>query len=167
MPTGFHDLDELTNGLHPGQMIIVAARPGVGKALSLDTPLATPTGWTTMGRVGKGDQLLGPDGRPTTVVATTEVMTRRPCYQVEFDDGAVIVADEQHQWSVEIDGEQRIVTTDEMQLYGGRANVANTKPLELPYRPLAYGPYTVGALAGMAYDDPEIGARIEAEGPST
>lgn len=32
VPTGFTELDELTNGLHPGQMIIVAARPGVGKS---------------------------------------------------------------------------------------------------------------------------------------
>ncbi|WP_067852653.1 replicative DNA helicase [Nocardia shimofusensis] len=32
VPTGFSDLDEITNGLHPGQMIIVAARPGVGKS---------------------------------------------------------------------------------------------------------------------------------------
>lgn len=37
VPTGFVDLDELTNGLHPGQMVIVAARPGVGKStLGLD-----------------------------------------------------------------------------------------------------------------------------------
>jgi replicative DNA helicase len=37
VPTGFADFDELTNGLHPGQMIIVAARPGVGKStLGLD-----------------------------------------------------------------------------------------------------------------------------------
>ncbi len=37
VPTGFADLDALTNGLHPGQMIIVAARPAVGKsALALD-----------------------------------------------------------------------------------------------------------------------------------
>lgn len=32
VPTGFHDLDRMTNGLHPGQMVIVAARPGVGKS---------------------------------------------------------------------------------------------------------------------------------------
>ncbi|SDL09562.1 replicative DNA helicase [Tessaracoccus oleiagri] len=32
VPTGFVELDRLTNGLHPGQMIIVAARPGVGKS---------------------------------------------------------------------------------------------------------------------------------------
>ena len=37
VPTGFADLDELTNGLHGGQMVIVAARPAVGKStLGLD-----------------------------------------------------------------------------------------------------------------------------------
>jgi replicative DNA helicase len=37
VPTGFTDLDSLTNGLHPGQMIVVAARPAMGKStLGLD-----------------------------------------------------------------------------------------------------------------------------------
>lgn len=37
IPTGFKELDELTNGLHPGQMIVIAARPAVGKStLALD-----------------------------------------------------------------------------------------------------------------------------------
>ena len=37
VPTGFADFDALTNGLHPGQMIIIAARPAVGKStLALD-----------------------------------------------------------------------------------------------------------------------------------
>jgi replicative DNA helicase len=37
VPTGFADLDELTNGLHPGQMVIIAARPAMGKStLGLD-----------------------------------------------------------------------------------------------------------------------------------
>ena len=37
VPTGFADLDDLTNGLHAGQMIIIAARPAVGKStLALD-----------------------------------------------------------------------------------------------------------------------------------
>ena len=81
VPTGFADLDNLTNGLHPGQMIIVAARPGIGKALALDTPLITPSGWTTMGEVAVGDQLIGADGQPTTVVATTEVMRRSAVFR--------------------------------------------------------------------------------------
>lgn len=37
VPTGFADLDEVTTGLHGGQMIIVAGRPGQGKStLALD-----------------------------------------------------------------------------------------------------------------------------------
>ncbi len=37
VPTGFAELDELTNGLHPGQLIILAARPALGKStLGLD-----------------------------------------------------------------------------------------------------------------------------------
>ena len=37
VPTGFSELDDLTNGLHPGQLIIIAARPALGKStLALD-----------------------------------------------------------------------------------------------------------------------------------
>ena len=37
VPTGFRDFDQLTNGLHPGQLVIIAARPGLGKStLALD-----------------------------------------------------------------------------------------------------------------------------------
>ncbi|WP_026412370.1 replicative DNA helicase [Actinomadura oligospora] len=98
VPTGFADLDALTNGLHPGQMIVVAARPAMGKALDLSTIVPTPTGWTTMGEIEVGDFVIGADGKPTRVVAATEVMHGRPCYEVEFSDGEVIVADAQHQW---------------------------------------------------------------------
>lgn len=31
IPTGFQDLDQLTRGLHRGEMIVIAARPGMGK----------------------------------------------------------------------------------------------------------------------------------------
>jgi replicative DNA helicase len=98
VPTGFADLDDLTNGLHSGQMVIIAARPAIGKALALDTPLATPTGWTTMGEVAVGDLLLDAEGRPTRVVAATDVMVDRPCYRITFSDGSEIIADADHQW---------------------------------------------------------------------
>jgi replicative DNA helicase len=117
VPTGFADLDALTNGLHPGQMVVIAARPAVGKALALDTPLPTAAGWTTMGSVAVGDYLLGADGKPTRVVAATEVMGGRPCYEVEFSDGEVIVADEEHQWLTWTPGRlvpPRVVTTGEI-----------------------------------------------------
>src|ERR671915_423425 len=75
-------------------MIIIGARPAVGKALALDPVLPTPTGWTTMGQVRVGDDLVGADGKPIRVVAATEVMYGRPCYEVEFSDGEVIVDDD-------------------------------------------------------------------------
>ncbi|MEU9428561.1 replicative DNA helicase [Streptomyces sp. NPDC048342] len=37
VPTGFTDIDALTNGLKPGQMIVIAARPAMGKStLAMD-----------------------------------------------------------------------------------------------------------------------------------
>lgn len=45
IPTGFKELDELTNGLHGGQMIVVAARPAMGKStLALDFARAASIG---------------------------------------------------------------------------------------------------------------------------
>jgi replicative DNA helicase len=176
VPTGFTDLDETTNGLHPGQMIIVAARPGVGKALALDTPLPTPDGWTTMGAVAVGDELIGADGRPTRVVAATEVMADRPCYEVEFSDGTVIVADAEHQWLTETRASRRsaqqaatgynryrdqrtfaavrttaeIATTLRCATKDGRLNhsVTNGQALALPERELPLGPYLLGVWLG-------------------
>ena len=99
VPTGFADLDDLTNGLHAGQMIVVAARPAMGKALALDTPLPTPTGWTTMGEVAGRRPVVrrpGSPHRPWSPPRTSCI--DRPCYEVVFSDGSTIVADAQHQW---------------------------------------------------------------------
>lgn len=176
VPTGFTELDELTNGLHPGQMIVVAARPGMGKALSLDTPLPTPNGWTTMGEVAVGDYLLGADGLPTRVVAATEVMLGRPCYEVEFSDGTVIVADAEHQWLTDtrasrksaqaasvgynrtknqrtfaaVRTTQEIADTLRCPTRDRRLNhsVPNAKPVQGPDRDLLVPPYTLGAWLG-------------------
>jgi hypothetical protein len=78
--------------------ILVAGATGAGKALALDTPIPTPNGWSTMGELRVGGQVFDESGEPCTIVAATEVMHGRPCYEVEFSDGAVIVADAQHQW---------------------------------------------------------------------
>ncbi|MGO9077690.1 MAG: DNA translocase FtsK 4TM domain-containing protein [Streptosporangiaceae bacterium] len=78
--------------------MLIAGATGAGKALALDTPLPTPTGWTTMGEVMVGDQVFDETGQPCTVLGATGVMHGRPCYEVEFSDGTVIVADAEHLW---------------------------------------------------------------------
>ncbi len=176
VPTGIRDLDELTNGLQAGQMIVIAARPGVGKALALDTPIATPSGWTTMGEIRVGDRVMGSDGRPTTVVAATDVMTDRPCYEVHFSDGSVIVADAQHQWLTETRASRKsaraaatrynrhrnqrtfaeVRTTEEIArtvrcaTKDARLNhsVTNAAPLDLPQAHLPIPPYALGVWLG-------------------
>jgi replicative DNA helicase len=175
VPTGFADLDALTNGLHPGQMIVIAARPAIGKALALDTPLVTPAGWTTMGEVSVGDRLFGADGRPVTVVAATEVMYGRPCYEVEFSDGEVIVADGEHQWLTWTRAARRydtqarggsknyaqpvpprVATTEQIaatlrcETVDGRPNhaVARAGPLDLPEVDLPIPPFALGVWLG-------------------
>ncbi|WP_018330395.1 replicative DNA helicase [Actinomycetospora chiangmaiensis] len=187
VPTGFADLDDVTNGLHAGQMIIVAARPGIGKALALDTPLATPTGWTTMGEVAVGDELLDADGRPTRVVAATDVLADRPCYEVTFSDGTVLVADGQHQWLTDTPASRRservpaaVRTTEEIAatLHAPTADarpnhsVATCRALQLPEQDLLVPPYAVGIWLGdgtpdgasFTSADPEVAALIEADG---
>ncbi|WP_418275421.1 replicative DNA helicase [Isoptericola jiangsuensis] len=191
VPTGYSDFDRLTNGLHAGQMIVVAARPAIGKALALDTPLPTPSGWTTMGDVAVGDWLVSADGAPTRVVAATEVMSGRPCYEVEFDDGTVIVADAQHQWVTSNRSQRRRVragdapetavrTTEELAASlrcataDQRANhsVATAAPLDLPETKVPIHPYVLGTWLGGGSSrraestsaDPEIAMRIEGLG---
>jgi len=145
VPTGFTDFDNLTNGLHPGQMIVVAARPAVGKALALDTPLPTPRGWTTMGEVAVGDLVLGADGRSTTVTRATDVMTGRPCFEVEFSDGSVIVADAEHQWLTTVDSHEIVLTTVQM-LGRLSAGVAVSVSRAQPEGRSTIGAVTIGAV---------------------
>jgi replicative DNA helicase len=187
VPTGFADLDALTNGLHPGQLVVIAGRPGLGKALALDTPLPTPDGWTTMGEVAVGDVLLAADGTPTTVIAATEVLHDRPCFRITFSDGTTVVADAEHQWVTRDraarrspDGVARVHTTAELaatvhcQTAERRANhsVDNAAALQLPESALLLSPYALGAWLGDGHSadarittaDAEILMHLEAEG---
>ena len=82
---------------------------GGGKGLALDTPLPTPSGWTTMERVAVGDTLFDAGGEPCTVTAVSEI-SNNPCFRLTFDDGQTIVADNVHRW-VTFDAKERAALT--------------------------------------------------------
>lgn len=77
---------------------IIEASTGTGKALDVDTPIPTPTGWLRMGDLLVGDLVFDEQGRPTQVTAAFDIMENRPCYQVVFSDGSTLVADAEHEW---------------------------------------------------------------------
>lgn len=82
----------------PATECLYGGSAGGGKALALDTPIPTPTGWKLMGNLQPGDKLLDDEGRPCRVLAVSETWTDRECYRLTFDDGATIDASAEHLW---------------------------------------------------------------------
>lgn len=159
-----------------GMIFVGPAR--TGKALALDTPIATPSGWSTMGELREGDQVFGSDGKPVSIIAATEVMRNHVCYRVRFSDGSEIVADAGHKWEVrditvetrlrvrngatrtaigeDKDKAVKVLTTHQMfekgVLQGNRGRkryaIPVAKPLELPDVDLPIDPYVYGVWLG-------------------
>jgi hypothetical protein len=84
--------------MRDNRFFILLASRQIGKALALDTPIPTPTGWTTMGEIKDGDVLYDGDGNHTTVLKAWDIMHARPCYKIIFDNNDEIIADEDHLW---------------------------------------------------------------------
>ena len=66
--------------------------------LALDTLVPTPTGWTTQGALKVGDEVFDENGLPCEVTYLSPILLGKPCFDVEFDDGTVVVADADHRW---------------------------------------------------------------------
>lgn len=119
------------------------------ECLGLDTPLPTPSGWTTMGDLQEGDFLLSDEGKPTQVLGVSEVKTGAKCYEICFDDGTRITADEDHWWKVARrhwkDGDKMRQTK---QLEAGKFYIRQAKALTLPEADLPVDPYILGAWLG-------------------
>ena len=72
-----------------------------GKALDISTPIATPSGWSTMGSLKVGDRVFDVNGQICNVTFTTEVMAGHKYYDVQFNDRSIIKADAEHLWLTE------------------------------------------------------------------
>ena len=85
--------------------VINASRQS-GKALALDTPVPTPSGWTTMGELNDNDIIFDSNGNTCKVIKAHDIMYNRPCYKIFFDNGEEIIADGEHLWFTQ-DGNER------------------------------------------------------------
>lgn len=96
-PTGIESLDAIIGGFAPGIPTIIGARPGAGKAQPLDAKVLTPRGWTLMGQLKVGDQVIGADGKPCKIVAIHE-QGKIDCFRVTMSDGASTTCCGDHLW---------------------------------------------------------------------
>ena len=130
------------------------------KGLALDTPIPTPTGWTTMGELAVGDSVLGGNGKPANVVDTSAIH-HRPCYRITFSDGESIVCDNVHQWVVShkvprvhnetVSAPELLLLRERLDQHRGqRVSIAvqNSASLELPEADLLVDPWILGAWLG-------------------
>jgi hypothetical protein len=136
------------------------------KAVTLDTRIPIPGGWTTMEQVAVGDTVFGRDGKPCNVVRKSRVFTETHLFEFVMDDGQVIRADNNHQWVVASQRDRvamtadpagkhwRTVTTeqilDEGVMRGRQTNFALpvAQAVEFPEADLSIAPYLLGAWLG-------------------
>lgn len=133
------------------------------KALALDTPIPTPSGWSTMAGLRPGDLVFDECGEPTRVLSKSSIWMS-DTYRVTFSDGASLVACGDHQWWVERRTPSgtyvpdRVRTADLVEnlvdVHGARRfRVPNARPLVLPDAELPIDPYTLGAWLGDGHCD--------------
>ena len=126
-----------------------------GKALDIETQIPTPDGWIKMGDLTPGDLVMAADGTPTSVLWVSPIYTDHQCFEVEFADGAKIVADAEHLWSVRDDRgrtrtEQTVALAQKISTGRGRSvwSIPVASPLDLPESPLPVDPYVLGYWLG-------------------
>lgn len=167
-----------------GRRIINLCHRGIAKALSLDTRLPTPNGWTTVADIQVGQYVFGEEGKPGKVLAKSSVFDK-PMYQLTLSDGRTLKVSEDHINTVihrrqkRINGtrvsylDRRDLTTKELltiPLFTTRsASKKNPKgkenrvwlplprPVEYPECALPIDPYTLGLAIGDGSMDTTTG----------
>ena len=92
--------------------IVVKSAAQIGKALDINTPIATPDGFKLMRDIEVGDKVFDERGEICNVTGVSPIQYDRECYEVTFSDGAKIVADGEHLWQIG----DKILTTTELEV---------------------------------------------------
>ena len=127
-----------------------------GKALAINTRIPTPEGWMELGDLQIGDQVFDELGQACNIVAATEAMKGRPCYQIQFTNGQTIVADADHQWLTTTrrpEARTAIRTTAQISasiesLNGLNHRIQLARAITVPERILPLDPYLLGLWLG-------------------
>ena len=144
------------NGYRQFNTVYVEVPKKCGKQLSLDTPIPTPTGFSTMGKIQPGDLVFSDTGKACRVVAKSGIDFTEQAYRIVFKDGEVIEAGENHQWAGEYTwGKKRAAVMTTRQLYelpkdgnSFRFRIAVAGCASYPEAELPVDPYLMGYWLG-------------------
>lgn len=148
---------ELLNNMHCNRWSINLLGRQMGKALALDTPILTTSGFSTVGDLSVGDIIYGRDGKPTIVTYITDTMTDRPCFEIEFAHGEKITADAEHLWNINLPQHPGEITVTTLELIDHVNRLENTAQslhithsnlLQFDETPVPLDPYYLGLWLG-------------------
>lgn len=127
--------------------------PRHGKACAVGTLVPTPTGFRTIESLRPGDEVFGRDGRPTKVVAVSPVWKDRELYEVVADDGASVVVDAEHEWTVRLCRKRPVFKTKTTKYLAERDSprkpaLMTYSAVEYPEADLPIHPYVLGVWLG-------------------
>ena len=114
--------------------LLFTGAPGLGKSLSLDSKILTPTGWKLMRNIKIGDVIFDGNGNKTKVLGVYP-QGERQTYKIYFNDGTYIIVDEEHlnpfyQWK-RIKSSTQYINNKKKKVYnwGKKEQVLKTKDL--------------------------------------
>lgn len=137
--------------------LLISGQTGSGKALTNDTKIPTPLGWTTMGELKVGDYVFDRLGKPTKITGVYP-QGLLDTYKVTLKDGREILCNDEHIWSVfTSSGNLKNMTVREMLDNGIFLNdnpehakyyIPMNEAVEYPKAELKVDPYVLGAFIG-------------------
>jgi len=178
LSTGFTDFDEMTSGLQPSDLIIIAGRPSMGKCLGKGTRVLLYNGeLRKVEELQVGDLLMGDDSTPRRILSL--VRGRELMYWVRQNKGIHYRVNESHILSLKRSRREGGQTHGEVidiplreYLARSRKFQSNYKgykiAVEFPEQPLPIEPYFLGLWLGdgnrrdvrISTQDPEVVAYL-------
>lgn len=155
--TGLRVLDKHLNGFKKKELVVIGARPAMGKALRMDAKILTPSGWKLNKDLKVGDEVCSIDGRASFVTGVFPQGFVKT-YKVLFSDGREIECCGSHLWTVQSSRfhskAERVVSTLELQKlltterYTNRISIPLFSGIMGEYVDFVLPPYLLGVLLG-------------------